>query len=99
MASSVTILAYSATLTNRPVLFGSVKIAENKTLRPDFIAPIYGPIGARMVPQDAPPAFFAIGLDDPIFAAGRPIEVIDLWRKVGGLLRVTSTREAATALR
>lgn len=92
-------LAYSASLTNRLVLFVSVKLAENKILRPDFIAPIYGPIGAQMVPQDAPPAVFAIALDDPIFAAGRPIEVIDLWRKVGGPLRVTSTREAATALR
>lgn len=54
--------------------------------RPNFIAPIYGPLSSRAVPADAPPMFTAMAMDDPIFsrsdlgfltayrAAGRPVE-------------------------
>jgi acetyl esterase/lipase len=55
--------------------------------RPDFIAPIYGPLNARPIAPDAPPLFTAMAMDDPFFgrsdlgliagyqAAHRPIEV------------------------
>ena len=45
----------------------SVGVTDDKAARPDFIAPIYGPMYARPVPADAPPMFVAIALDDPIF--------------------------------
>ncbi|WP_206244355.1 alpha/beta hydrolase [Novosphingobium terrae] len=65
----------------------SVGLNEDSASRPDFIAPIYGPMTARPVPGDAPPMFTAMAMDDPFFghsdlgliaayqAALRPIEV------------------------
>ena len=58
----------------------SVGLTDDKTARPDFIAPIYGPMWARPVPADAPPMFVAIALDDPIFSTGKSFELIDSWR-------------------
>ena len=58
----------------------SVGIAPEKDARPDFIAPIYPPMVARDVPADAPPMFLAIALDDPLFANGKPLPLIDSWR-------------------
>jgi acetyl esterase/lipase len=58
----------------------SVGLAPEKDARPDFIAPIYPPMVARDVPADAPPMFLAISLDDPLFAAGKPMPLIDGWR-------------------
>jgi acetyl esterase/lipase len=64
-----------------------VGLTPDASSRPDFIAPIYGPMSARPIPRDAPPMFAAMALDDPLFghgdlgligayqAAGRPIEV------------------------
>src|SRR5262245_27717594 len=92
MASSVNMLACSATLTNRPVLFASVKLAKNKNTSTRFHRTDLRTNRSADGAAGCTPAFFAIDLDDPIFAAGRPIEVIDLWRKVGGPLRVTSPR-------
>lgn len=48
--------------------------------RPDFIAPIYPPMMARPVPADAPPMFLAISLDDPLFAQGKAMGLIQSWR-------------------
>lgn len=64
----------------------STGLDPDKASRPDFIAPIYGPLSSRAVPADAPPMFTAMAMDDPIFsrsdlgfitayrAAGRPVE-------------------------
>ena len=61
----------------------SVGLAEDKAARPDFIGPFYGPMPPQPVPADAPPAFFAIALDDPVFGVGRSLGLIDAWRKAG----------------
>jgi len=58
----------------------SVGLSEDKAARPDFIAPIYGPLTALPVPPDAPPMFLAVALDDPLMARGKSIELIDSWR-------------------
>lgn len=59
----------------------SVGLIDDKASRPDFIAPIYPPMSARTVPADAPPMFVAIALDDPLFGAGKSLDLIDSWRK------------------
>jgi len=58
----------------------AVVTGEQIDARPDFIAPIYPPMDAQTVPADAPPMFLAIALDDPLFALGRPLPLIDSWR-------------------
>lgn len=62
-------------------------LLPNAADRPDFVAPIYGPMYARDVPADAPPLFAALASNDPLFggghdglvkswlAAGRPAEL------------------------
>jgi acetyl esterase/lipase len=67
---------------------------QDTSVRPDFIAPIYGPFGPRDVPADAPPMFAAIAVDDPVLgktnlelilayrAAHRPVEFH--WYEKGG---------------
>lgn len=64
----------------------SVALEGPADARPDFIAPIYGPVGARKIPADMPPTFAAISYDDmPMLigdlglpnsyrTAGRPLE-------------------------
>lgn len=61
----------------------SVGLSDDKAARPDFIAPVYPPMSARPVPADAPPMFVAIALDDPLFAKGKPLGLIDSWRTAG----------------
>lgn len=61
----------------------SVGLADDKTARPDFIAPIYGPLTPRPVPADAPPMFLAVALDDPLMARGKSLGLIDSWREAG----------------
>lgn len=61
----------------------SVGLTDDKAARPDFIAPIYPPMGARAVPADAPPMFVAVALDDPLFAKGKSLGLIDSWRTAG----------------
>jgi acetyl esterase/lipase len=55
-------------------------LAADPAARPDFIAPIYPVMAARQVPADAPPMFLAISLDDPLFAQGKPLSLIQSWR-------------------
>jgi len=67
---------------------------QDTSVRPDFIALIYGPFGPRDVPADAPPMFSAIAVDDPLLgktnlelilayrAAHRPVEFH--WYEKGG---------------
>lgn len=66
----------------------SVVLADEKDARPDFIAPIYGPMGAITVPADAPPMFAAVALDDPLMARGKSLDLIESWRKAGRPLEV-----------
>jgi len=61
----------------------SLALSDEATARPNFIAPIYPPMNARTVPADAPPMFLAIALDDPLFAKGKPLDLIDSWRGAG----------------
>ena len=55
-------------------------LAADPAARPDFIAPIYPPMASRQIPGDAPPMFLAISLDDPLFAAGKQLGLIQSWR-------------------
>lgn len=66
----------------------SVGLADDRASRPDFIAPIYPPMSARAVPADAPPMFVAIALDDPLFAKGKSLGLIDSWRSAGRPIEV-----------
>ena len=61
----------------------SAALSADTADRPDFIAPIYPPMATRAVPPDAPPMFVAIALDDPLFAKGKPLGLIDSWRAAG----------------
>jgi acetyl esterase/lipase len=61
----------------------SIGLTPDKTARPDFIAPIYGPMDAIDVPSDAPPMFVALASDDAVFAKGKSMGLIDSWRKAG----------------
>jgi acetyl esterase/lipase len=60
----------------------TMALSDNKSARPDFVASIYGPMSAVDVPSYAPPAFFALALDDNFFGR-RSIEIVDSWRKSG----------------
>ena len=64
-----------------------VTLSEQISDRPDFIGMLYGRQAARPVPGDAPPAFIALAVDDPLYpkgefglasawaTAGRPVEL------------------------
>jgi len=58
-------------------------VADDRAARPDFIASIYGPMGALAVPADAPPAFVAVALDDPLMTKGKSLDLIQSWRSAG----------------
>ncbi len=53
-------------------------LADDKSARPDFVAPIYGSMNKIDVPPDAPPLFAAMAADDPIFA-NKGFGLIDAW--------------------
>lgn len=69
------------------VLTMGMGLSENRSNRPDFIAPIYGLMDARSVPIDAPPMFLAVALDDPIMARG-DLGLINSWRNAGRPIEV-----------
>jgi acetyl esterase/lipase len=50
--------------------------------RPDFIAPIYGPMNAVDVPPGVPPMFVARAADDPLLGLS-DFGLIESWRKAG----------------
>jgi acetyl esterase/lipase len=57
-------------------------LGPNSASRPDFAGIIYGPMGARSVPADAPPLFVALAADDPLFAHG-DFGLVSAWQKAG----------------
>ena len=57
----------------------SIGIGPDHAVRPDFIAPIYGPLGPMTVPSDAPPMFTALAADDPLLGKSR-FELVTQWR-------------------
>lgn len=61
----------------------SVALADDRAARPDFIAPIYGPMGERDVPNDAPAMFVAVALDDPLMTRGGVSGLSESWRAAG----------------
>jgi acetyl esterase/lipase len=67
------------------ILTLSMAMIEDRALRPDFIAPIYGPMGEVKVPPYAPPMFVAIALDDFMIPAsdGQHLGLIYSWRAAG----------------
>jgi acetyl esterase/lipase len=50
--------------------------------RPDFVAPIYGPMMSVDVPPNAPPMFVARSADDPLLGLS-DFGLIDSWKKAG----------------
>jgi acetyl esterase/lipase len=57
-----------------------VVLGQDAATRPDFAAMIYGPMGARAVPSDAPPLFVALAANDPLFGAGG-FGLVSSWQK------------------
>jgi acetyl esterase/lipase len=55
-----------------------VGLVPDAAARPDFIAPIYPPMGPQTVPADAPPMFVAIAMDDPLFGGGQ-VALVQAW--------------------
>ena len=66
----------------------SAGIAPDAATRPNFIGVIYGPMDTMAVPPDAPPAFFAAALDDPLVAMHSDMGVINSWRHAGRPIEV-----------
>ncbi len=56
----------------------SMALLPEPAERPDFVAPIYGPMGAVDVPAHAPPLFAAIAADDQYFGNGNA-DLIQSW--------------------
>lgn len=56
----------------------SVGLLSDAAVRPNFIAPIYPPMGHQTVPADAPPMFAAIAADDQLFGGGQ-FAVVQDW--------------------
>jgi acetyl esterase/lipase len=59
-----------------------VVLGPDPASRPDFAGIIYGPMGERPVPGDAPPLFVALAADDPLFAHG-DFGLVSAWQKSG----------------
>lgn len=59
-----------------------VVLGPDAATRPDFAAMLYGPMGARPVPGDAPPLFVALAADDRLFANG-DFGLVSSWQKAG----------------
>ena len=55
--------------------------------RPDFIAPIYGPMNTVTPPANPPPMFNAIASDDPLFG-NTDFGLIQAWKKAGGAVEL-----------
>jgi dienelactone hydrolase len=58
-----------------------VGLASPSEARPNFIAPIYGPLAKVAVPPDAPPLFSAIAADDGGFMANADLGLIKAYKQ------------------
>ncbi len=58
----------------------SVALQSGPDARPDFVVPIYPPMGVVAVPEDAPPLFVAVAADDPLFGDA-DFGLIQSWQK------------------
>ena len=58
-------------------------LANAPDARPDFIAPIYGPMNALTPPPSPQPMFAAMASDDPLFNK-QGFGLIESWQKAGG---------------
>ncbi len=61
----------------------SAALANEPSSRPAFIAPIYGRMVSRDVPENPPPMFVAMAADDGLFAR-QGFGLIESWTKAGG---------------
>ncbi len=57
-----------------------VALANDPAARADFIAPIYGPMTAVTVPENAPPMFAALAVDDALFG-DQGYGLVESWHK------------------
>jgi acetyl esterase/lipase len=60
----------------------SVALGHYGSVRPDFIALIYGPMNSVDVPSGAPPMFAALAADDPLFGRNG-LGLVASWQKAG----------------
>ncbi len=60
----------------------SVALKDAPDARPDFIAPVYGPMFPVEPPAHAPPMFIARAADDPLLGLGG-FGLVDSWIKAG----------------
>jgi acetyl esterase/lipase len=58
-------------------------LADAPDARPDFVAPIYGPMTAVTPPPQPQPMFAAMASDDPLFNK-QGFGLIESWQKAGG---------------
>ena len=58
-------------------------VAQDESLRPLFVASIYGPLQARSVAKNPVPLFIAHAQDDKVFRAG-DLGLVKSWRNAGG---------------
>jgi dienelactone hydrolase len=61
----------------------SVTLTGDAMTRPAFIAPIYGRMSQRDVPQNPPPMFAAMAADDGLFAR-QGFGLLESWSKAAG---------------
>lgn len=66
-----------------------VTLQIDAAARPDFIMPIYGPMGRpdQALPKPLPPMWTALSADDPLFAK-TDFGLVSAWRDAGGLVEL-----------
>lgn len=61
----------------------ATSLANARDARPDFIAPIYGPMTPVTPPPNPQPMFAALASDDPLFGK-QGFGLVESWQKAGG---------------
>jgi acetyl esterase/lipase len=59
-----------------------VTLSQDRAVRPDFVAPIYGPMLALSPPDNAPPMFAAMAANDEFFGR-QGFGLIESWKRSG----------------
>ena len=62
-------------------------VAQDESLRPLFVASIYGPLQARAVAKNPPPLFIAHAQDDKVSRTG-DLGLVKSWRNAGGAVEL-----------